>query len=164
MQIQFITEPDTTPKIVHHKNSRKHKRKPELTDEEYLETKIGWSLLIGVSVVPEPEDDRMLMEVQYEPAVKQLTETLRADLLLLKLNSTNIFDFEYQPNEGDYFVVRHQYVHEMIKNRRRPYCDFYMGFIFREGRWVTDFYRVRTIAKEVKVGTVETQFIASNEQ
>lgn len=151
----FKTILPAAPTIIHHKNSRKHKRKPDLTDEEYLETTIKWSLSMGVSVVADAEYPMMLVEVHYEPAVKQLTEELRADLLLMELNSKNIFDFEYHPSEADYFVVQHQYIHESIKKRSRPFCHFYMGFIFREGRWVADFYRRRTIAKEVKFGVVE---------
>ena len=135
--------------IVHHKNSRKHK-KEKFDSKKYLEKKINWRLSIFENEIPPT------MDFSYYMPSEKLTEEMTCDFIISELNSKNIFDFDYIPNEGDYLYIYYKYIEKDIKNRfRRPLYSDYMSFIYTKGEWNDDFYRGEIVAKEIYEGIIE---------
>ena len=118
--------------IIHNKNSRKFKKK--FTEEQYLEKSLIWKLfkykgyedtgMIGMIVMPK----------------NKLTNQITAEYLLAQLNSKNVFDFDYRPNEGDNLVVEIDYKYKPLKKKRRNHIYSYMSFIFKKSLWIEDHY------------------------
>lgn len=132
-ELKFITiepkieTPNEVKPVIHYKNSRRHKT---IWDRnKYEEKKFVWSLS---KFVEERLDDGIW---QYRGSSKELNKELTAAKFVEELNTENLFDFEYLPEEKDYLHIRIEYVNEEIKGRSRPYIDAYISFIFKEGKW-----------------------------
>ncbi len=105
------------PKIIHHKNSRKHKKNLS-TEKTY-----HWYLC-----KVEAKDDDFLMEGLCEMPSQQIGDGLEEEWVLLNLNCEKCFDFEYTPQEGDNLVIRYH---------KKPE---FLSFIFKNNIWVADAY------------------------
>ncbi|HEY1196565.1 hypothetical protein [Flavobacterium sp.] len=73
--------------VIHHKNSRKNRKKRRTEFTWTLEKCMGFSktTMDGMGYMPE----------------KMLTVDLTNEKMVADLNSKNCFDFDYEPNEGD---------------------------------------------------------------
>ncbi|MDL2144394.1 hypothetical protein QQY79_17840 [Flavobacterium tructae] len=97
--------------IIHHKNSRKNRKKRRVDFTWTLEKCMGYS--------------KMTMDgMGYRPE-EVLTEDLTNERMLLVLNTNNCFDFDYQPIEGDNLQV---FAPENSMRR-------HLSFIFKNGEW-----------------------------
>ncbi len=120
-------------KIVHNKNSRRFKR--QFDENEYLRKKFTWVLSRYIK-----EHYNGIDGLIYPPDNK-LTEDLTLDFFLQKLNSdVKLFDFEYIPKEGDNLVIRTEYINKKVKNKNRDSLHEYLSFIYKENKWISDFY------------------------
>lgn len=153
-EIQFITiEPKSiisneVKPIVHYKNSRRHKTVWDRN--KYEEKKVVWSLH---KYVEKKVDDGIW---QYRGSSEELNKELTAAKFVEELNTENLFDFEYLPEEKDYLHIRIEYVNEEIKSRSRPYIDAYISFIFKKGKWTINkgYEHIHNTYKEFKEGIV----------
>ena len=135
--------------LIHNKNTRKHK-KEKFDFRKYFEKKINWRLSIFECEIPPT------MDFSYYMPAEKLTEEITSDFIISELNFKNIFDFEYFPNEGDYFNIYYKYTQKELKNKfRTPLYSDFMCFIYTNGKWNNDFYRGEVIAKEIFEGFVE---------
>lgn len=150
-ELHFCTcmpENTATQTIIHNKNSRRHKK--NFDKDSYQSKKIMWQLnrylgsydsgMIGMMIMPQDK----------------LTEEITAAYLLKELNTRNVFDFDYTPDEGDNIIVRLEFTMPEHKKHRRYEERAYMSFIFRKGIWQEDFYNGFSDATaEIRKGEVQ---------
>lgn len=103
---------------------------------EYEKTHIIWKLFHYIGNKESGMMGQMIMPVD------SLNNNLSASFLLEKINSKNIFDFEYKPSEGDNLIIRCEYIYRNIKKTSRPELYDFMSFIFQEGKWKEEVYDV----------------------
>ena len=149
--IRFCTcEPKEEDKaVVHNKTSRRFKVK--FDRNEYFKKHLVWSLRKYSHTYNSGIDGRCVTPVH------KLTEDLTSDYLQEQLNSNNLFDFDYIPFEGDCLSIRFDYVNQEIKKKEfRPPLWEYIVFIYRDGKWVSDYYDSWDIRlKDYKNGKLE---------
>ncbi|OHT44215.1 MULTISPECIES: hypothetical protein [Flavobacterium] len=97
--------------IIHHKNSRKNRKKRRVDFTWTLEKCMGYSKTTMDGMGYRPEE--------------VLTEDLTNERMLMVLNTNNCFDFDYQPGEGDNLQV---FAPENSMRR-------HLSFIFKNGEW-----------------------------
>ena len=98
-----------------------------------------WYLSRFVKEIEEP-----LMEGIYEPPVKDLGNGLNDEWILINLNLTNCFDFEYNPIEGDNLIFCSDHEYE------------YLSFVFNNGTWIKKHYdSFCTLLKKLNEGKIE---------
>jgi hypothetical protein len=108
----------TPPKIIHHKNSRKYKKKTPLAENIY-----HWYLC----KVEERNDDFLMEGICAMPS-QQIGNGLEEEWVLLNLNCEKCFDFEYTPQEGDNLIIKYSQK------------SGFLSFIFKNNSWVADSY------------------------
>lgn len=143
--VEPITEITDEITVTHNKNSRRFP-KTKIDRDNYHETQLEWSLSKYIRTIPDIDFFHLM------PA-KKLTDELTEEYLISELNSKNIFDFDYFPNEGDYLAVRYKYINKEIKNKYRIPLQ-YMTFIYKNGSWNTGVYE-NEITEEFKQGIVQ---------
>lgn len=70
-------------------------------------------------------------------ASQQLDSIFTNERIEHKLNSENVFDFEYTPETDDVLKIHYVHLYLEIKGKPRDYEPF-IAFIFRDGRWQRD--------------------------
>ncbi|MBL7559959.1 hypothetical protein JAO71_09110 [Olleya sp. YSTF-M6] len=115
-------------KIIHHKNSRKNRVK--FNKEKYEEKELIWALK---KYTGERADDGM--NWQYQSSEDKLNEELTAEKIAEIINLGIDFDFDYHPKENDLLVLRYEYISPELKNKRRPFINYYTSFIYNNGKW-----------------------------
>lgn len=106
-------------KIIHNKNARRPKRKRRSKRRmEYV-----WQLYNHVGLY------ELYMEGTYDVPYIELSEDLTGEKVLKTLNTSNCFDFEYIPKEGDCLIIR-------IRDK----WYYRMDFVFKDGNWVEEQY------------------------
>lgn len=108
--------PNGIVKVVHHKKSRKFKNKQR---DVYT-----WTLYKYVEYANCGMDGMVILPKDI------LTENLTTEIMLIELNNKNCFDFDYEPNEGDNLKILSP----------EKYTREHLSFIFRDGKWIDDFY------------------------
>ena len=145
---EFETSNEIQP-IIHYKNSRRNKIPWDRN--KYEEKKIVWSLMkyAGKSVYN---------GIDWRPqgSLKELND-LSTVKIVEKLNTKNLFDFEYFPEEKDYLYIAIEYANEEIKKRSRPYVGGHISFIFEEGKWTINagYDQMGSVYKNFKEGIVK---------
>ncbi len=112
--------------VKHNKNSRRAKKEFEENNPD----KLVWTLY-------KYEGQAWIgMDGMMVPPAAKLRDEFTAESVLMELNSRNCFDFEYQPNEGDYLALRN----DTIMSKRANVDDKYLPFIFTNGAWTINYY------------------------
>jgi len=96
------------------------------------------------------------------PPQSILTIDLKSDFILKELNrNENLFDFKYTPKEGDNLIIKELSTKREISysklKKRLKRGDFIrsMSFIFKENKWIEDYYDAFiTKTEEFKKGTL----------
>jgi len=71
---------------------------------------------------------------------ERLGELYYVDVLLY-LNTTKVFDFDYESQEGDYLTIYYQYkVSQKLGKQRLPDMSQFMAFKYEAGQWVYEQY------------------------
>lgn len=133
LEIHFCTCVPTEEKVViHNKNSRRFKK--DFDEDAYLKKNLVWKLfkyegyensgLIGMIIMPS----------------NQLTSELTADYLIGALNSKNLFDFDYQPQQGDNLKIEFSFRNKKSRKEYQGKIYSYMSFIFKDDKWTKDYY------------------------
>tara|TARA_B100001059_G_scaffold178085_1_gene178709 strand:- start:355 stop:861 length:507 start_codon:yes stop_codon:yes gene_type:complete len=131
---EFITvksnkeKQDKNEKIIHHKNSRKNRVK--FRKEKYEEKELIWTL-------KKKKGERAAdgMNWQYQSSADKLNDELTAENIVGIINLGIEFDFEYIPQENDFLVLKFEYTNPELKNKRRPFINYYTSFLYNNGKW-----------------------------
>jgi len=136
-------------KIIHNKNSRRFKKK--FNKDEYLQKRLTWSLWKYVKSGYSGIDGMVIMPEE------KLTKDITSEFLLKELNNnTKLFDFDYNPNEGDNLIIRSEYINKKIKGRNRLDTYEYLSFIYKKSIWKKDFYNVfYDSTEEIATGIID---------
>lgn len=122
--------PDGIDKIVHNKKSRRFKE---------FRNSFTWALEKYVG------DSTCMMDGMIIFPIEALSDALTTEKMLVDLNNRNCFDFDYQPNEGDYLQIftPHRYEQE------------FLSFIYRNQEWIADYYNgFRDETEKINYGIV----------
>jgi len=134
--------------IIHNKNSRRFKR--TFNKDEYLKKKFIWYLFEYVGSV-----EFSLIGLILPPEEK-LTEEITSEYLLYELNNNSeLFDFDYLPNEGDSIVVRSEYINKEIKGKKRPHLFEHLSFIYKKEKWEINSKGSEEISQEIAKGILK---------
>lgn len=131
--ISFIVKKDTSDnkgKIVHNKNSRRHRAK--LDRDQYEETIILWRLSKFMGL-----EEYNGFDFTYIFSNPQLPNGLAYQPFLTLLNSETVFE-DYIPNENDSLKIWLEYVYPEKNKRYRPYLGAYLSFIYTHEWAFTD--------------------------
>ncbi len=116
---------------VPNKNSRRYKK---LWIESYGESAYTWRL----SRYVKSYEGQMMFS--YYPMYERLGELQYTDVLS-HLNNTEWFDFDYEPQNGDYLTIDYQY---RIARNPGKYTTtgipYFMAFTHKSGEWVYQRY------------------------
>ncbi len=107
-----------------------------LNQEEYNRTHSVWRLNRYLGKKNSQMLGEMIMPLQ------RLSEELTVDHLIRELNRKDIFDFEYDPKEGDELIIREEYIYKSIKGQQRQDFYEYMSLIYKDGCWQDEYYNV----------------------
>jgi len=89
---------------------------------------------------------------------EKLTEQLTQENVCKLLNSENVFDFEYTPEERDLIEIREYYSYlelETEYEKRRPYIETPMHFKFEDGQWKIGRYKLGFLFDDLKKGKLK---------
>lgn len=71
--------------------------------------------------------------------IGKFSEELTYNYIIEKLNTKNLFDFNYIPSEGDTLFIRIEYVYKVIKKKHGS-LGIYMSFTFKNNEWTEHFH------------------------
>ena len=72
---------------------------------------------------------------------ESITEALSQDFVLSQLNSKHCFDFDYEPKEGDNLILEIGWMfNKWKKSITKGIGHDYASFIFKNGKWIADYY------------------------
>ena len=94
----------------------------------------------SLTVISEKKDSGMMGEMVMP--LQRLSEDLTTDNLIIELSRKDIFDFDYNPKEGDELIIREEYIYKAIKGKSRPELYDFMSLIYNAGSWMDDFYDI----------------------
>ncbi|MEZ4923550.1 MAG: hypothetical protein R2780_10290 [Crocinitomicaceae bacterium] len=126
---------ETTAKpIIHNKKSRRNKDNSNLIEDVWL-----WGLYRYKGL----KENSWMEQVTTTALLDSDSQRIDSKKFLDKLNSSDCFDFEYNPKEGDTFRILHE-SRQIIRNRK------FIGrsnisFVFRESVWVEEKYEDENI-------------------
>ena len=122
----------------------------EIIDEEYTKTHFIWKLNRYLG-----QKDTGLMGEMVMP-LQRLSEYLTTGNLIIELSRKDIFDFDYNPIEGDELIIREEYIYKSIKGKPRPELYDYISLIFKESSWIDDIYDVFSVrTRNFKKGEIK---------
>ena len=104
--------------------------------DDYTKTHFIWKLNRYLG-----EKDSGMMGEMVMP-LQRLSEDLTTGNLIIELSRKDIFDFDYNPIEGDELIIREEYIYKAIKGKSRPELYDFMSLIYKAGSWMDDFYDI----------------------
>ena len=117
-RFSFSLENKESP-IIHNKRSRKNKHLA--LKQSYI-----WSLCKFLKTDFSTDEFGSVQKPSFD-----IGNGLNIDSVLTKINSTNSFEFDYSPNDGDNLKI-----FEKRKNELTPY----LSFIYKNNKWKSDYY------------------------
>lgn len=123
------------------------KSKEALAKGRYLDTEIIWRLLrvdgstgiLGFMTLPN----------------HRVNDKITAEDVLEVINTHEVFDFEYTPEEEDQLTIRERYLCEQIEEHRRPRLMDYISLVFKDYQWEKGWHSIGIKRLELGRGTVE---------
>ena len=107
-----------------------------LNQDEYKKTHFVWRLNRYLRKKNSGMMGDMVMPLQ------RLNEELTVEHLIRELTRKDIFDFEYDPKDGDELIIREEYYYKTVKGYQRPELYEFMSLIYRDGSWQDDYYNI----------------------
>lgn len=129
-KMEFITigqEVNLDKQMIYKKSKRE---KGTLNRAEYEQKNVIWNLRKYDGKI---EYDGI--EYKYQSSSMELNKQLTSTRIVEELNLKNLFDFEYLPEENDFLVLKSEYKYKQNKTRSRPFINYYISFIFKDGKW-----------------------------
>lgn len=119
-------------KGIPNKNSRRYKA---VANEGYSDTVYTWSLRRYAGSV---EDH---MNFFYYYGMAEQVGDLTYKKVLKHINSSQWYNFEYEPQEGDYLSINYKYRCTDRPGKHRPFLPYtFFAFIFKNGDWTYESY------------------------
>lgn len=122
-------------------------------DGSYIETYFKWTL----SSFKEEVNRNSVMGMMIYPQ-RQINKELTIDSILEVLNSSNPFDFNYEPKEKDFIKIEEKYKFIELDDHKRPVLMEYISFKFENGKWEFGRYPMYYIHKETEIGKIKTLY------
>ena len=72
------------------------------------------------------------------------------------LNSSNPFDFNYEPKEKDFIKIEEKYKFIELDDYKRPVIMEYISFKFENRKWEFGRYPMHYIHEETEIGKIKT--------
>jgi hypothetical protein len=126
------------------------KSKNAIKEGKYYDTELWWKLKRF------KDDRRGLVIGRVIIPLNKLKEEIKFEYVLEKLNTGNVFDFDYVPQERDLIEVWEHYKHTEINEYPREYFENHMAFKFEKNKWHFGDYPFGFVFDELNRGILKT--------
>ena len=140
-------------------NHFKPPERPKISDEEYQkseeaikngnyeETRLIWHLV-------RVNGSSGILGFIWPPN-HSVREQITSDEIIELMNTQNIFDFDYTPEEDDVLTIREEYIYKQIGEEKRPRLINYLSVKFVGDKWEKGWHPVGVKSLDLGRGTLE---------